>query len=145
MPNTLSHDDTFSTGLVRLIRGLPREDLVDVLELFKALSEAETDEEQSIVRAILEILDPPPMWVSRQELTESTGPELQSWIAYVSKRIRETRKAGGLTQQQLAERSGIPQSHISRLEAGKHSPSGLTLRKLAKALGVAVQVFDPSA
>jgi DNA-binding XRE family transcriptional regulator len=40
-----------------------------------------------------------------------------------------------LTQQQLAERSGVRQSNISRIENGACVPSILTLQALAKGLG----------
>jgi len=41
----------------------------------------------------------------------------------------------GLTQQQLAEKAGIRQSHLSRFESGKHIPSLEFVNKIAKALG----------
>jgi DNA-binding XRE family transcriptional regulator len=40
-----------------------------------------------------------------------------------------------LTQQQLAERSGVRQSNISRIENGACVPNILTLQALAKGLG----------
>jgi transcriptional regulator with XRE-family HTH domain len=49
-----------------------------------------------------------------------------------------------LTQEQLAAKSGLPQSHISRIENAKHSPSLATLQKIAAALGVPVERFDLS-
>lgn len=52
--------------------------------------------------------------------------------------LAEVRKAHGLTQQTLAERSGVARVTIARLETGKSSPMLQTLEKLAKALGVAV-------
>jgi transcriptional regulator with XRE-family HTH domain len=69
---------------------------------------------------------------------------LNSWIAFVSRRITDERQAAGLTQAQLAEKSGLPQSHISRLESGKHSPSRATIEKIAAALGKPLSAFDPS-
>ena len=48
--------------------------------------------------------------------------------------IIEARKELGLTQKQLAERSGITQADISRLENGNANPSIRTLKKLAAAL-----------
>jgi len=81
----------------------------------------------------------------REQAAETEpGPTLQKWIDYVSDKIRAYRKTAGLTQEELAEKSGLPQSHISRLESGKHSPSRLTLEKLGAALGVSVREFDPS-
>jgi len=55
----------------------------------------------------------------------------------VQMRLRELRKARGLTQVQLAERCGMPQSTISRIESG--STTGVdfdTLDRVAAALGV---------
>ena len=49
-----------------------------------------------------------------------------------------------LTQVELAEKSGIPQSHISRLESNKHSPSRATLKRIAKALKVDLSELDPT-
>ncbi|MDM8008608.1 MAG: helix-turn-helix transcriptional regulator [Phycisphaerae bacterium] len=49
-----------------------------------------------------------------------------------------------MVKKALASKSGLPQSHISRLEAGRHSPSHKTLEKLASALAVPVNRLDPS-
>jgi transcriptional regulator with XRE-family HTH domain len=42
----------------------------------------------------------------------------------------------GLTQEQLAERSGFSQQYISGLEQGRRNPTVVTLYELALALGV---------
>jgi transcriptional regulator with XRE-family HTH domain len=63
----------------------------------------------------------------------------------VSTRLRTTRESAGITQEELAKRTGIQQSHLSRLEQGEHSPTQKTLMKIANALGVEISVFDPSA
>ena len=78
-------------------------------------------------------------------IEEPPGPGLQNWLDYVSKRIRELREKAGWTQEDLAQKTGLPQSHISRLENGKHSPAHATLEKIAAALGVGVGEIDPSA
>jgi len=62
---------------------------------------------------------------------------------FVGKKIRERREAAGLTQEQLAEKSGLPQSHISRLENARHSPSRSTLDKIASALQISLADLDP--
>lgn len=49
--------------------------------------------------------------------------------------LRVTRQGAGLTQAQLAARAGTTQSAISRLEAGKGSPSVDSLRHLLGLLG----------
>ena len=52
-------------------------------------------------------------------------------------RIRELRREQGLTQVQLAERCGMPQSTISRIESGTTSGVDFeTLDRVANALGV---------
>jgi len=54
------------------------------------------------------------------------------------------RKAAGLTQEQLAERSGLSQQYISRLEGGHRNPTVVTLHELAEALGVShVELVRP--
>jgi len=47
----------------------------------------------------------------------------------------------GLTQRQLADKTGIPQRHISEMENGKRPIGKETARKLAEALGVDYRVF----
>lgn len=52
-------------------------------------------------------------------------------------RLREVRERAGLTQVELAEASGVPQSTISRLETGYTRAVDLdTLDRLALALGL---------
>jgi transcriptional regulator with XRE-family HTH domain len=46
------------------------------------------------------------------------------------------RKEAGLTQEQLAERSGLSQQYLSKLESGRRNPTVVTLYELATALGV---------
>lgn len=48
----------------------------------------------------------------------------------------DARKASGLTQKQLAERTGIAQADISKLENGSANPSLRTLRRLAEGMGM---------
>jgi len=50
--------------------------------------------------------------------------------------IREERKSTGLTQNDLAKRSGLEQSYISRLEKGEKVPGCDTAQKIARALGI---------
>ena len=61
-------------------------------------------------------------------------------------RIREVRLKRGLSQQSLAERVGIPQTHVSAMELGIQFPNLLTILRLAVALECKVvelvSVFD---
>ena len=49
--------------------------------------------------------------------------------------VSETRRDLGLSQRQLALRSGMTQAAVSRIERGKVSPSFRTLRQLMLAMG----------
>jgi len=51
-------------------------------------------------------------------------------------RIRALRLAAGLTQAELARRTGIHRPNIARVEAGRHTPSLETLARVAAAIGV---------
>jgi transcriptional regulator with XRE-family HTH domain len=53
-----------------------------------------------------------------------------------TRQLRAVREAAGLTQEQLATRSGVTQETISRLERGSHTPQARTLQRLADALGI---------
>lgn len=53
----------------------------------------------------------------------------------VGQRIAELRKAKKLTQKELGELSGLPDSHISRIEAGIYSARVDSLNAIGEALG----------
>lgn len=48
--------------------------------------------------------------------------------------LREARRHARLTQRELAERSGVPQASIARMERGTAMPRSDTLERLAGAL-----------
>lgn len=54
----------------------------------------------------------------------------------VGRNVKRVRQEKGLTQEQLAERSGFSQQYISGLEQGRRNPTVVTLYELALALGV---------
>lgn len=49
--------------------------------------------------------------------------------------IRRARGEAGLSQEALADASGMDRSHMSQVERGKRNLSVLSLDKIAKALG----------
>jgi ribosome-binding protein aMBF1 (putative translation factor) len=56
----------------------------------------------------------------------------------------DARKQSGLTQKELAEKTGINQADISKLENGTANPSIRTLRRLADGMGMKMKlVFEP--
>ncbi len=57
-------------------------------------------------------------------------------VLYIGDRLRDLRKRKLLTQEQLAERSGVGIATIVRVERNQVEPRGSTIRKLAEALGV---------
>ena len=131
--------------LVERIHNLPADDRNDLYELMKEIRTAETKEDlDDVAVGMLEILDNEPVTTQAVECPENVEPGLQSWLTYVSDRIRNLRTSARMTQADLATKSGLPQSHISRLESGKHSPSRATLEKIAKALSVDLSLLDPS-
>ena len=58
------------------------------------------------------------------------------FVAELGTNLREARKRLGLTQEQVAHRSGVHATEVSRIEAGKRDPQVSTVRRLAKALEV---------
>jgi len=57
-------------------------------------------------------------------------------VLYIGDKLREIRKRALLTQQQLADKSGVGVTTIIRAERNQVEPQVRTIRKLAKALGV---------
>ena len=53
--------------------------------------------------------------------------------------IKAWREYFGLTQKQLAERAGIKQPALARLETGKSTPRTHTLKKLADAMDLSIE------
>lgn len=54
----------------------------------------------------------------------------------VGSNFARLRRQQGLTQEQVAERSGFSQQYISGLESGRRNPTVVTVFELARALGV---------
>ena len=72
---------------------------------------------------------------------EALEPEFSIMQAMI-----DARKSSGLTQKQLAERTGIAQSDISKLEGGNANPSLRTLQRLAAGMGMRIKIeFQPIA
>jgi transcriptional regulator with XRE-family HTH domain len=64
---------------------------------------------------------------------------LQDIEKSVGRRIRQTRKRKGITQDQLAEMAGLDRVHLYRLETGRQSMTLRTLKLVADALDVPVR------
>lgn len=69
----------------------------------------------------------------------------QEWEAQESefqviKAIIKARKEQNMTQKQLADRTGIDQADISKIENGNANPSLKTLQRLASGMGMKMRV-----
>lgn len=62
----------------------------------------------------------------------------------VGANVARLRRERGLTQEEVAERSGFSQQYLSSLERGRRNPTIITLYELAQALGVShVALVEP--
>jgi transcriptional regulator with XRE-family HTH domain len=58
----------------------------------------------------------------------------------VGRELRETRRAIGMTQAQVAERLGVSASYISAVEAGKRNLTLAQLANIANAMRLGIEV-----
>jgi len=58
-----------------------------------------------------------------------------------SDRLKSLRESAGLTQAELAERTGMAQANVSLLESGKRQPMWATVCSIADALKVSTEFF----
>jgi transcriptional regulator with XRE-family HTH domain len=69
-----------------------------------------------------------------KSLSSSEGEKLAALL-------RNVRSEAGLTQAEVAERLGLPQSFVSKYESGERRLDLIELRLICKALGVALGEF----
>ena len=58
----------------------------------------------------------------------------------ISELLLATRTENGITQKELADKSGISQANISKFERGNYCPNINTLKKLADAMGKRLKI-----
>ena len=63
------------------------------------------------------------------------------WSGF-AERLKTLRASAGLSQPQLAERSGVPVSALRQFEQGRREPTYATLLKLARGLGMSLGALD---
>lgn len=114
-------------------------DLVELITLYAA------DRDPEIVEAITELFNPDGLGkvIKNVQTDEKISKRLNDYQAEIGKKIKLLRVKKEWSQEQLAAKAGIKQSHVSRLEGGIHTPSDLTIQKLADALGVHPGEIDP--
>ena len=74
-----------------------------------------------------------------RKVWEESQPDYQIVMA-----IAKARAKSGMTQKELAEKSGIIQAEISKMENGNANPSLKTLKKLAAGMNMKLVIsFEP--
>ena len=58
----------------------------------------------------------------------------------IGEKIKDLRNQNGLTQQELADITGIQPPNLARIESGKHIPTLVVLEKYASALGKHIEI-----
>ena len=130
--------------IIHQLKHIPKADREDLFELFPALEGTEDGPERDeIVKTIMEILAQSPARAVTMPEFPGEVAKLKAWSKHVGGKIREIRSRAGMTQKELAKKSGIGQGYISRIERAEHSPTHKTLRKIAESLGVEVGNIDP--
>jgi transcriptional regulator with XRE-family HTH domain len=66
-------------------------------------------------------------------------------LTQVGKRVRVLREEKGMSQEVLAEKSGLHRTYIGGVERGLRNPSLKSLHRIAKGLGVGLVDFFLSA
>lgn len=148
-PADLTPEHIAVAFLVQRFQQLPPESFRDIILLLEAWTNPETPEEDrcGIFETVREILFPELIGgIYRIDATpaEQTPTNVKRRAEHIGNTIQKMRDDKGWTQTELAKKSGLQQSHISRLEAGIHSPSWRTLEKIASAFEVEVGELDPS-
>lgn len=59
---------------------------------------------------------------------------------FIAEEFTKARKAMGISQRELAQRCGLPQSTVGRIETGLVVPNLLTLAKIAEVLQLEISV-----
>lgn len=132
---------------------LPSRRRVRVERMFELFSECEDEAEQDeIAEAIVEILSPDLLGISKplgapaksveEGVDQETAEAVTSYKSKIGQEVRKWRQAMSLTQTDLAQKAGIPQSHVSRIEKGVHLPTSKTIKRLAEALNVESNQLD---
>lgn len=88
---------------------------------------------------------------SVEERSRAEGPAAEAELAAlraqarIARIVSERRIDRGLTQQELASLSGIPQSEISKIENARANPTVATLAALARPLGLEITAREAAA
>ncbi len=65
----------------------------------------------------------------------------KAFLEKVAKRLAQLRREQGMTQEQLADKSGLDRVAIANIETGIRRPTVTTVYRLAKGMGVKVEDY----
>ncbi len=65
----------------------------------------------------------------------------KAFLEKVAKRVAQLRREQGMTQEQLADKSGLDRVAIANIETGIRRPTVTTVYRLAKGMSVKVEDF----
>ncbi len=127
-------DRTAAKGRVSARRGAPSNGYVmqngHVSHVLMPIEEYQRIRAEQLARETASVLrDPKAKWYTVEEVA----------LRLAGSRIEKARKAAGLTQKALAQKMGVPQSQISRIESNPDRSTVRTIRRIAAALGVDVR------
>lgn len=77
-------------------------------------------------------------------MTEEQKEQKAAFNVRLGQRIAALRKLAGMSQEQLSEKAGLQRTHVSRIEAGRYDVTAFTVQLIAEALGMTVDIIDPS-
>lgn len=63
------------------------------------------------------------------------SPDPEPQLHEFARNLRATREAAGMSQVELAERSGVSLAHVNRLENARREPGMKTIIRLSRAMG----------
>jgi ribosome-binding protein aMBF1 (putative translation factor) len=131
------------------LKSLKPDAVGDLMELTSLLQKEEDDREKmEIVKTMMEIIFPKSITkaiVMDERVAEMAAARerLDNYRRKVGEQIKALRESLNMTQDDLAAETNLPQSHISRLEQGKHAPTFATMERIAKALNTTPDQLDP--
>lgn len=119
------------------------EQVSDFCELFQQYAGSQDPE---VLDTMVEFLVPPTLGKSvvfSADVQPGAAEQVDRFQSRIGAALKKLRLERGMSQEELAQKAGLKQSHVSRLEAGVHTPSDLTIQRLANALGVSPTALDP--
>lgn len=111
---------------------ISREEEKEIMELFK-----EREDRRAEIRIAYDLLSILQKEVRHENNFKQNSLDISGGFAAA---LYQARMRNGITQQQLADLTGINQADISRFERGFSNPSLATIKRLADGLGMGLNI-----